>query len=344
MNRDDVILVTGAAGFIGSRVVASLVGDGFRNVRCLVRSSSSLKRLNELLAEGQDNRFEVVTGNLLSRVDCDTAVRDADVVIHLAAGKGSKSFPDAFANSVVTTRNLLESLRAHKSLKRLVNVSSFAVYTNRGKRHGQILDENCPIESGSHFSRDAYCYAKLKQDELVIQYGRDFGLPYVIVRPGVVYGPGNAGVHGRVGIGTFGLFLHCGGGNTIPFTYVDNCADAIVKAALTPGVEGEVFNIVDDDLPTSRQFLKLYKSNVRYFRSAYLPHAVSYSLCYLWERYSVWSRGQLPNAFNRQKWAALWRRTSYTNEKLKERLNWMPPISTEKGLRLYFAACRELED
>ena len=57
----------------------------------------------------------------------------------------------------------------------------------------------------------------------------------------------------------FGIFLHLGGSNPIPFTYVDNCADAIVLAGLTPGVDGEVFNVVDDNLPTSRQFLRLYK-------------------------------------------------------------------------------------
>ena len=100
-------------------------------------------------------------------------------------------------------------------------------------------------------------------------YARRFGIPYVLIRPGWVYGPGNPGIHGRVGIGTFGIFLHLGGGNTMPLTYVDNCAEATVLAGLTKGVEGEVFNIVDDDLPSSRKFLRLYKRNVRRFRSIY---------------------------------------------------------------------------
>ena len=95
-----------------------------------------------------------------------------------------------------------------------------------------------------------------------MEYGNKLNLPYVIVRPGHVYGPGNEAISARVGIGTFGTFLHLGGPNTIPFTYVDNCADAIVLAGLKPGVDGEVFNVVDDDLPSSRQFLGLYKKNV----------------------------------------------------------------------------------
>ena len=101
----------------------------------------------------------------------------------------------------------------------------------------------------------------------------------MIVRPGSVYGAGKREIAGRVGIGTFGLFLHLGGSNTIPFTYVDNCAEAIVLAGLVKGVDGEVFNVVDDDLPSSRQFLRLYKKNVRRFKSLYVPHAVSYALC-----------------------------------------------------------------
>ena len=62
--------------------------------------------------------------------------------------------------------------------------------------------------------------------------GKNFGVPYVMVRPGSVYGAGNAEVTGRVGLGTFGLFLHLGGSNTIPFTYVENCAEAIALAGL----------------------------------------------------------------------------------------------------------------
>jgi nucleoside-diphosphate-sugar epimerase len=144
-----------------------------------------------------------------------------------------------------------------------------------------------------------------------------------------------------VGIATFGVFLHLGGRNTIPLTYVDNCAEAIALAGLTKGIDGEAFNVVDDDLPSSRQFLRLYKSNVRYFRSLYLPHVVSYVLCALWERYSDWSRGQLPPAFNRRRWNAYWRKTGYSNKRLKMRLQWAPRVPTAEGLRRYFEGCRE---
>jgi nucleoside-diphosphate-sugar epimerase len=143
-----------------------------------------------------------------------------------------------------------------------------------------------------------------------------------------------------VGIDTFGVFLHLGGSNTIPFTYVDNCADAIALAGLKPGVDREVFNVVDDDLPSSRQFLRMYKQNVRRFKSFYVPHFISYALCYTWERYSAWSEGQLPPAFNRRRWHSVWKKTCYSNDKLKSRLGWTPKVPTADGLERYFEACR----
>jgi hypothetical protein len=99
--------------------------------------------------------------------------------------------------------------------------------------------------------------------------------------------------------------------------------------------------IVDDDLPTSRQFLRLYKKNVKRFRSIYVPRFASYWLCFLWEKYSEWSEGQLPPAFNRRVWRAYWKKTSYSNQKLKAKLGWSPKIPFPEGLSAFFEACRK---
>lgn len=338
ISQDDPILITGAAGFIGSRVVAGLLELGFRNLRCFVRSSSKLDKIEEVLKRRlPGTQINVLKGNLLSRQDCETASKDAAIIFHLAAGTSEKSFPDAFMNSVVTTRNLLEASRQCAQLRRFVLVSSFAVYSNRQKTRGRLLDESCPMEVHPELRGDAYCFAKVKQEQLLAEYGTRYEIPYVVVRPGSVYGAGKAEITGRVGIGTFGFFLHLGGSNTIPFTYVDNCAEAILLAGLVKGIAGgEVFNVVDDDLPTSRQFLRLYKRNVRRFKSVYVPHLVSFGLCFLWEKYSQWSEGQLPPVFNRKRWHVEWKRTRYSNEKLKARLGWMPRVPTAEALRRYF--------
>lgn len=339
---DDLILITGASGFIGAALVHALLARGHRNLRCFVRPSSVTTRLDPALRTS-DATVELFTGNLLSRDHCAAATKDAAVVFHLAAGRGEKSFPDAFMNSVVTTRNLLEACGRHGVLRRFVNVSSFAVYTNTNKRRWRLLDETCPVEDHPERRGDAYCFAKVKQDEIVAECCERFKLPYVIVRPGYVYGPGKSAITGRVGVGTFGIFLHLGGSNTVPLTFVDNCADAIVRAGVTKGIDGQVFNIVDDNLPSSRRFLRLYKRHVKPFRSLYVPRPVSYALCGLWEKYSEWSEGQLPPLFTRRGWHAYWKKTRYSNEKAKTALGWVPQVSTAEGLTRYFESCRQKE-
>jgi len=341
LSSEDPILVTGAAGFIGSRVVESLLDRGFRNLVCFGRPSGKLAGIEDIANRYPGAQIKLMRGNLLSRQDCEASCKDAALIIHLAAGTGEKSFPDAFMNSVVTTRNLLDASLQCGRLRRFVLISSFSVYTNCDKPRGQVLEESCPMEEHGDLRGEAYCFAKFKQEQLLAEYNKNFGIPYVVVRPGSVYGPKKQAIVGRVGIDTFGLFLHIGGSNTIPFTYVDNCSDAIVLAGLVRGVDGEIFNVVDDDLPSSRQFLRMYKKNVKGFKSIYVPHAVSYAFCYLWEKYSQWSEGQLPPAFNRRRWHAYWKKTRYSNEKLKTRLGWEPKVSTAEGLRRFFQSCSQ---
>lgn len=335
VDLDAQVLVTGSSGFIGTRVVETLLSYGFRKIRCLVRATSNRTDLLRIIGRFPAAAVEVVEGNLTSRQDCARASRDVRIVFHLAAGI-EKSFPGCVLNSVVTTRNLLDSLCQTNDITRFVNISSLSVYSNFGLKRNALLDETCELEK-EHVSRnEPYVFGKLKQDEIVIEYADRYKIPYVILRPGAVYGPGKAGITARVGIDTFGTFLHLGGPNRIPFTHVDNCAEAIVLAGITRGVDGHIFNIVDDDIPTSKEFLKKYKKNVGPLNSLYIPYQVFYLLCVLWERYSEWSGGQLPPAFNRRKCAAYWKGNLYSNRKLKELLGWRPRISFSEGSLSYF--------
>ena len=334
-DQHEPVLVTGAGGFVGSRVAATLLGMGFTDVRCVVRAAGDLGLLHQAVAAYPSGHWKLMEANLLSREDCARVANGAVLAYHLVAGRG-KSFPACFQGSVVTTRNVLDALLAHGRLRRFVNVSSFAVYSNWRLPRGAVWDERCPVEDHLEERHDAYTYGKVKQDELVRDYHRKHGVPFVIVRPGIVFGPGKKAIPGFVGLDTFGFFAHLGGGSPLPLTYVDNCAEAIVLAGLARGVEGEVFNVVDDDLPTSRQFLRQYKRRVRSFHSVRVPYWLAYGLCRVWEWYAARSNGQLPPVFNRRMCAFAWKGHRYSNHKLKERLGWRCRVPMPEALSRYF--------
>lgn len=339
VNDEDLILVTGANGFIGSKLVESLLQNGFKNIRCFVRPSNDTTTLANIVKSHKDAKVEFIQGNLLSKNDCLAATEGVTLIYHLAAGV-DKSFAGAYMNSVVTLRNLLDAAIQNSRLKRFLNVSSFAVYSGMNLSRGKILDESCDLEVKPDI-RGAYNYGKAKQDELLNDYGKKHNIPYVIVRPGAVYGPGKNAITGRVGIDTFGVFLLFGAATRIPLSYVDNCADAILLAGITKDIDGEVFNIVDDELPTGRQFLKLYKKHVGHFRTIYVPRWASYLFCVLWNKYSSWSKGQLPPLFNKYRWAAEWKGHEYSNQKLKKMLHWKQKVSFTDATQRYFNFIKE---
>lgn len=146
VDREAAILVTGAAGFVGSRVVGELLRLGFQDVRCSVRRSSDLGLLQRALPADATGRYQILEANLLSRADCLRACDGVELVYHLVAGRG-KSFPSCFQGSVVTTRNLLDATLERGALRRFVNVSSFAVYSNFNLCRGSVWDEECPLEN-----------------------------------------------------------------------------------------------------------------------------------------------------------------------------------------------------
>src|SRR5438067_4116621 len=331
---NECILVTGSNGFIGSKVVQQLLEYGFANLRCFVRPSSKLDRLKKLLGEVHARQnVEFVIGDLLSQDDCRTATAGVSIIYHLAAGM-EKSFAGAFMNSALGTRNLMDAFLERGEPKRFVNVSSFAVYSNLSLKRGALLDETCPLENAPQERFDAYGFGKLKQEQIVREYGNQHNLPYVILRPGYVFGPGKRELNGRVAINTFGFLIQVGGSHLLPLTFVDNCAEAIVLAGLTPGINAETFNVVDDESLTSRQFLRAYRKKTGCF-SISIPYPVTWAFCLLWDKYAKWSNYQLPAVFNRRRCSAEWKGNRYSNRKLKELLRWQPRISMDKAMEAF---------
>ena len=152
---------------------------------------------------------------------------------------------------------------------RVLLVSSFAVYGVADLPRGHLVNEETPLERFPQ-RRDAYSFSKLRQELLFWEYSKKRSFPLVILRPGVIYGPGGRRFS-RVGIELPGIFLFLGGDNPLPLCYVDNCAEALVTAGLSEHAAGEVFNVHDDDLPTCREYLRRYRKCVKQVRALALP-------------------------------------------------------------------------
>ncbi len=328
-------LVTGAGGFLGRAVVEKLLARPGADVRCLVRSSAQAERLRTLGAAHPGARLEVVTGNLLSRADVARAVDGIDIVYHLAASlKGSPA--DIFMNTVVASNHVLDSL-AERPVT-IVMVSSMGVYGTASLARGAVVDETTALEPHPE-RRDVYSHAKWRQEKLFRDRCTEAGHRLIVIRPGVIYGPGGPAMSARVGLNLFGLFLHLGGSNRIPLTYVENCADAIVTASESPDAVGHAFNVVDDDLPSSRAYLRRYRREVTRVPFVRVPYAGMVLLSRAVEWYHRRSRGQLPAVFTRYKTASLWKGTRFDNTKLKC-IGWSPRVGTRDGLAQSFAYLR----
>jgi len=116
-----------------------------------------------------------------------------------------------------------------------------------------------------------------------------------------------------------------------------------VLAGLTGGVEGQIFNIVDDDLPKSSEFLAAYRKQVRPMRSISLPKVISYLLCTFWGFSARVSGGRLPLTYNLYRWSDDWKGNQYSNRKIREQLGWKQRVSLEEGMMQYFEYCRRAD-
>jgi nucleoside-diphosphate-sugar epimerase len=322
-------------------VVERLLAHGHRDIRCFLRDKGKAARLEALAAENPGCNVEICCGNLKSKTDCARAVAEAEVVIHLAAGlKGAPA--ELFVDSVVTARNLLEAIGARTepaiAKTRVVLVSSFGVYGVVPLGRGAQVDESTPLEQSPE-RRDPYSHSKLRQEQLVREYQEKLGFELVVLRPGVIYGPGGGAFSNRVGIQVGPVFVHMGGSNLLPLSYVVNCAEAIAVAATHPDAAGQVYNVHDDEMPTAEQYLYAYKENVKKLRSVRLPYFATRFLAGRLESYHRRSQGQLPAIITRYKAAAAWGGNTFSNAKLHG-LGWRPLVSTQEGLRRTFEYLR----
>lgn len=329
------VLVTGATGFLGGHLINTLAQHGIPKLKVLVRSPHKLPILDAWRKQWPGTEIEAVEGNLLKPQSLEGAFENISTVYHLAAGL-TGSPPDIWLHTVVGSKNLLDACVRTKP-KRTVLISSFSVYGVVDMKRGAIIDEDAPLERHPE-RRDAYAFAKARQERLFSDYAQRHSLDVVTVRPGVIYGPGGGRFSTRVGLSLPGVLLSVGNRNILPLTFVRNCAEAIYTAAVH-SKPGGIVNVVDDDLPTCREYLKQYRNRVDPVRYISMPYfgAKLLSRGLLW--YNKYSQGQLPAVLTPYKVESLWKSTRFSNTHLKS-LGWSQTVSTDAALAETFASFR----
>ncbi|MBL8491962.1 MAG: SDR family NAD(P)-dependent oxidoreductase [Rhodocyclaceae bacterium] len=235
------VLVTGAGGFIGSHLAERLTELG-AETRALVRYTSN-GHWGWLDTSPRRDDMEVILGDIRDRDSVRQAMRDVDVVFHLAALIGipySYHAPDAYVQTnVVGTLNVLQTARDYGT-GRVVHTSTSEVY---GTARYVPIDEKHPLQGQSPYSA-----SKIGADKLAESFFLSFALPVVTVRPFNTYGPRQSA---RAVIPTIATQCLAGQrtirlGNLEPTRDLSHVSDTVagfLAAATSPQAIGNVLNL-----------------------------------------------------------------------------------------------------
>ncbi|MBN8481981.1 MAG: NAD-dependent epimerase/dehydratase family protein [Xanthomonadales bacterium] len=316
-------LVTGAAGFLGRKLVAALRARGQR-VRVLVR--------RPVAAWTGDADIQTVVGDLGDPRAVDHAVAGAGVVYHVgAAMRGSPR--DFEAGTTWGTRNVIEACLAHAT-RRLVYVSSMSVLDHAGRVEGSVLDENAAYEPHAQ-RRGAYTQTKLGAEQAVRAAIRDRGLPAVILRPGQIFGPGAEKVTPNAVVALAGRWLAIGeGSQTLPLVYVDDVVDALLLAG-EADVSGELFNLVDPATVTQQDYLERAKRKLGdELKLVRVPKKLFLGLAFGVEQLGRVLGRDVP--LTRYRVHSLRPLANFDLAAARTKLGWTPRVGVRRGLDLTF--------
>ena len=319
------VLVSGAGGFLGRHVVGQLLQRG-HDVRAIIKPGST--------EPPWTGKIEIFRADLRVHDALVTAFADVDAVIHLAAAT-SGSEENQFTSSVIATERFLDAM-IKSPVKRLIHVSSFVVYDWSAAKG--VMSEETPLLKNI-YDMGAYTIAKVWQERIVRRAAAAQSWDLTIMRPGFIWGPQHAEIAGmgrRVGR----IFLMYGPFTRLPLSHVENCADCLVAAVERQTAIGETFNVIDDDDVRVWRYVRAFKQHSG-SRGVLLPVPYSVGLgmakiAAIVSRMLFGKKGKLPSLLMPRRFEAQFKPIRFSNQKLKEKLAWTPPLSFDQCLRLTY--------
>jgi 2-alkyl-3-oxoalkanoate reductase len=263
-------LVTGAAGFLGSHTVDELLGKS-QSVRGLVRKPEQAEALRQRGAEAS-------VGDVRDRGAVESAVRGAEVVYHCAAAVGAHySKEEIYAINLDGVRNVLDALRA-AGKGRMVLVSSVNVL---GIRDFENATEDMPCRRAGEPHADV----KIDAEQLALDYHRRHGVEVTIIRPALIYGPGEKNIPRLLDVIRRGKFAYIGSrDNVIPMVHVGDVVQAMLLAAAAPAAIGRIYHVTDGQRTTASQFIEYLAELIHASPpQKVLPYYVPYAACLVFE-------------------------------------------------------------
>ncbi|MBM4433543.1 MAG: NAD-dependent epimerase/dehydratase family protein [Chloroflexi bacterium] len=236
------ILLTGGAGFIASHLVGLLAG------------ANELTLLDNLRRNALDHLGPLppgvvfIHGDILKPDTLESAVRDQDIVVHLAAIAGTRSVGLDVIRTMevnfVGTRMCLEA-SARAGVTRFVCLSTSEVYGIHASDASE--DRATPIPPATE-GRWAYAASKLAAEHLALAYDRAGLVPSVVIRPFNVYGPrqvGEGAIHDMVAAAVAGrpITVRGTGHQVRSWCFVEDFVDAVASALAVPDARGEIINV-----------------------------------------------------------------------------------------------------
>ena len=233
------VLITGATGFVGGHVVNAAIERGYI-VRALVRD---LAKANDLEKRG----VELVSGDLRDEASLNLAVQDCSGVLHIAALFRETTFPEEVFNdiNVAGTRRLLDAAIA-AGVKRFVHCSTSGVLGE--------LKEVPATEKTPYNPSDMYQRSKTAGEQLVLDYFRSSKISGVVIRPGMIYGPGDTRLYKIFKLIAKRRFFYVGKGDAfVHFIDVRDLAHAFMLALEDRVHTGEIYTIAGERPMTLKQ-------------------------------------------------------------------------------------------